>query len=202
MNASAAEIARIVRSCLNHGGTVEIEGLGTFRRGEGGGFVFDPQTRPKVFLAYVVEDFRAADRLYHGLFEAGFDPWLDRRRLEPGQNWPRAIERAISVSDFFIACLSERSLGKRGRFQSELRWALDCASLLPLEDVFFIPARLENCRVPARIHQEFQYVDLFPDWDRGLEQIVNVMRCQARRGAGPRPAAASSSERPAAQARS
>jgi hypothetical protein len=182
MNATGAEVARIVRSCLNHGGSVEIEGLGTFRRRARGDFVFDAQTRPKVFLAYVIEDYRAAGRLYRALAAAGFDPWLDRKRLQPGQNWPRAIERAISVSDFFVACLSECSLGKRGRFQAELRYALDCASLLPLEQVFFIPARLEECRVPARIHQEFQYVDLFPEWQRGLERVIAVMRSQMRAG--------------------
>lgn len=191
MSTSGADIARIVRECLDRGSSVEIEGLGTFRPDHAGGFLFQPQMRPKIFLAYVVEEQRAAERLCQDLVRAGFDPWLDRKRLLPGQNWPRAIERAIAVSDFFLACLSRRSIGKRGRFQSEMRYALDCAAMLPLEAVFFIPVRLEECRVPARIHQEFQYVDLFPDWERGFERIAAVIRRQiaARRRLGP-PAAA------------
>ena len=175
MSTTGEEIARIVRGCLDRGSSVEIEGLGTFRPDRAGGFLFQPQMRPRIFLAYVAEDQSAAERLYRELARAGFDPWLDRKKLLPGQNWLRAIERAIAVADFFIACLSQRSLGKRGRFQSEMRYALDCAEMLPLDAVFFIPVRLEECTVPARIHREFQYVDLFPDWERGFRRIQAVI---------------------------
>jgi hypothetical protein len=177
---TSAQIARIVRSCLERGGSVEIDGLGAFRPDKQGGFRFVPQIRPKVFLAYAAEDHRAANRLYDDFVRSGFDAWLDRRKLLPGQNWPRAIEQAISVSDFFLACFSERSGGKRGNFQSELRYALDCATLLPLEQVFFIPVRIEECRVPARIAGEFQYVDLFPNWESGFRKILAAARKQLR----------------------
>ncbi len=180
MRSSSEQVARIVRECLEQGGTVDIDGLGTFRPDSNGGFMFVPQTRLKVFLAYAAEDGAAANRLFEDLLRRGYDPWLDRKMLLPGQNWPRAIERAISVSDFFVACFSKHSLGKRGRFQWELRYALDSASRLPLEEVFFIPVRLEECRLPARITQEFQYVDLFPNWERGAAKIVTTMRRQAR----------------------
>jgi hypothetical protein len=177
---SSVEIARIVRRCLEKGGAVEIDGLGLFRPDTRGGFVFVPQVRPKVFLAYAVEDRAAAERLFDGFLENGFDPWMDSRKLLPGQNWPRAIEQAISVSDFFVACFSRRSIPKRGHFQSELRYALDCASCLPLDEVYLVPVRIEECRVPARVQREFQYVDLFPDWDRGFHRILTMIRKQVR----------------------
>ncbi|MGD0014786.1 MAG: toll/interleukin-1 receptor domain-containing protein [Bryobacteraceae bacterium] len=186
--ATPAEIARIVRGCLERGDAVEIEGLGVFRPGgRRGGFTFQPETRSKVFLAYVAEDRGAAGRLYADLLGGGLDPWLDRKKLLPGQNWPRAIEQAIAVADFFVACFSGRSTGKRGRFQSELRYALDCAAMLPLEEVFFIPVRLEECRVPARITRDLQYVDLFPDWDQGIRRILAVIRRQMRARTRPLP---------------
>jgi hypothetical protein len=177
---TSAQIARIVRNCLERGRAVEIDGLGAFRPDAQGGFRFEPQVRPKVFLAYAVEDHAAADRLYGDFVLNGFDAWLDRRKLLPGQNWPRAIEQAISVSDFFVACFSDRSGGKRGNFQSELRYALDCARRLPLEDVYFIPVRIEECRVPRRIVEEFQYVDLFPNWEKGFERVLTAIRKQLR----------------------
>jgi hypothetical protein len=180
MRTTSTQIARIVRNCLERGRTVEIDGLGSFRPDSEGGFRFEPQMRPKVFLAYAAEDHAAADRLYREFTGKGFDAWLDRRKLLPGQNWTRAIEQAISVSDFFVACFSERSGGKRGNFQSELRYALDCATRLPLEDVYFIPVRIEECRVPARIAEEFQYVDLFPDWDEGFLRVLAAIRKQLR----------------------
>ncbi len=180
---SSAQVAGIVRQCLEHGGAVEIDGLGSFRPDGRGGFEFLPQTRPKVFLAYVVEDVEAAERLYGDLLAKGFDPWLDRKKLLPGQNWPRAIEHAISASDFFVACFSRHAGGKRGCFQSELRIALDCARRLPLEDVFLIPVRFEECGVPERISGELQYVDLFPDWWRGVQRIAAAMRKQTKQKA-------------------
>ena len=174
------EIAHIVLKCLEKGGEVEIDGLGVFRPDERGGVVFVPQVQPKVFLAYAVEDRSAAERLFEGLLANGFDPWMDSRKLLPGQNWPRAIEQAISVSDFFVACFSSRSIPKRGHFQSELRYALDCASRLPLDEVYLIPVRTEECSVPARVQREFQYVDLFPDWEKGFQSILTVIRQQLR----------------------
>jgi hypothetical protein len=177
---SSVEIARIVRRCLERGGAVEIDGLGAFQPDADGGFVFVPQVRPKVFLGYAVEDRRAAERLFDDLLRGGLDPWLDSRKLLPGQNWPRAIEQAISVSDFFLACFSRRSIPKRGHFQSELRYALDCASRQPLDEVYLIPVRIEECRVPVRVQQEFQYVDVFPNWEKGVHRIVTTIRRQLR----------------------
>jgi hypothetical protein len=180
---SSAQVAGIVRQCLEHGSAVEIDGLGSFRPDGRGGFEFLPQTRPKVFLAYVVEDVEAAEKLYGDLLAQGFDPWMDRRKLIPGQNWPRAIEHAIAASDFFVACFSRHAGGKRGCFQSELRYALDCARRLPLEDVFLIPVRFEECGVPERISRELQYVDLFPDWRKGVRRVLAAMRKQTKQKA-------------------
>jgi len=174
------EILEIVRRSLDRGQAVEIEGLGTFERAPGGGYDFRQQSQPEVFIAYVEEDLATALRLADGLRVAGCSPWLDKERLLPGQNWPRAIDRAIEISDAFIACFSTRSISKRGQFQNELRYALDCARRMPLDSLFFIPVRLERCTVPHGISGETQYVDLFPDWERGLRRIVRSLN-QARR---------------------
>ncbi|MCS7315488.1 MAG: toll/interleukin-1 receptor domain-containing protein [Bryobacterales bacterium] len=176
VQSEAREIARLVRRCLEKGASVEIEGLGVFRPQGKGRFCFEPATRPKVFLAYVQEDAAAAERLYRDLKRAGFDPWMDRKKLLPGQNWPRSIQQAIEVADYFVACFSERAIAKRGCFQAELRYALDCARRVPFERTYFIPVRLEECRVPTRIREKIQYVDLFPDWDRGFEVLVAAMK--------------------------
>jgi hypothetical protein len=34
---------------------------------------------------------------------------------------------------------------------------------------------LDECRVPARIQRETQYVDLFPDWDEGFDHIAGII---------------------------
>jgi hypothetical protein len=154
---------------------VEIEGLGRFQLGESG-YEFVAESRPQVFIAYVEEDLAHAKRLRDALEKAGFFPWLDKDQLLAGQNWPRAIERAIDLSDAFVACLSFRSLSKPGQFQCELRYALDCAKRMPLDEVFLLPARFEACAVPPVIAAKTQYVDLFPEFDRGIKQLVRALR--------------------------
>jgi len=178
---SCRQVARIVRRCLEEGNSVEIDGLGVFRPCQNGAFEFVADVKPRVFIAYVEEDLPRVQRLFDQLAANGFDPWLDKRKLLPGQNWPRSIERAIDVSDFFLACFSRHGVTKRGHFHSELRYALDCAARLPLDEVYFIPIRLDECPVPAHIAQEIQYVDLFPDWDKGVARILGVMRKHARK---------------------
>jgi hypothetical protein len=178
---SRQQVAEIVRMALDAGKTVEIEGLGTFRVAtQDQGYRFESQTTPQVFLAYVAEDLSPARRLCEALRAEGFSPWLDKEKLLPGQNWPRAIERAIEISDAFVACFSTRSIVKRGQFQSELRYALDCARQRPLDETFLIPVRLEQCAVPRRISNHVQYVDLYPDWHKGVRRIARAIRKAAR----------------------
>jgi hypothetical protein len=178
-SAVTRRLVRIVRRALEQGARVEIDGFGTFLPGHDRRFRFVAQTKPRVFLAYVDEDVRTAKRLYQAFEEHGFRPWLDKKKLMPGQNWPRAIETAIQTSDFFVACFSRRSMSKRGTFHSELRYALLCAQKIPLDEIFFIPLRLDECTVPRRIANQVQYVDLFPDWETGLHRVIAVMKKQA-----------------------
>ena len=173
-----------MRECLAEGARVEIDGLGTFLPNGRTGLRFVPQNRPRVFLAYVDEDTERVRRLHDALAEKRFDPWFDKTKLLPGQNWPRAIETAIQTSDFFIGCFSTRASIKRGAFQSELRYALECARQTPLDEIFFIPVRLEECAVPARVSHHLQYVDLFPDWDSGVRRLLAVLSAEARRRNG------------------
>jgi len=173
---STRRIAGIIRKALAEGHEIEIDGLGILRPGRNGAFDFIPSQGPRVFIAYVEEDVLHARRLYRAFEKSGLQPWLDKEKLLPGQNWPRSIQSAIEVADFFVPCFSRRATVKRGAFQSELRYALDCATKLPLEDVFILPARLNECEVPRQIAGRLQYVDLFPDWDKGVRRLIRIIR--------------------------
>lgn len=173
---SAEQVAQVVIQGLAAGQSVEIDGLGIFYPDAERVFRFEPRREPRVFVAYVDEDRPHALRLYDALEAAGFAPWMDVRKLVPGQNWPRAIEGAIEAADFFVACFSENSVRKKGGFQAEIRYALDCARQVPLDEIFIVPVRLDGCRVPRAIQREYQYVDLFPEWSRGLRRLLTMMR--------------------------
>jgi hypothetical protein len=172
------QVAQIILESLKKGKPVEIEGFGTFQPQQDGGFHFVALDAPRVFIGYATEDAESAGLLYEQLLKAGFNPWMDRKNLKAGQNWPRLIEAAIEASDFFIGCMSKNSVRKRGGFQSEIRYALDIALRLPLEDTFIVPIRFDECRLPARIVRELHYIDFFPSWDEGLLQLTHAIQHQ------------------------
>ena len=160
---------------MKRSNAVEIDGLGVFGRDLG------PETsplttqNPRISIAYAMADAVAAEQLFRATFRSGI-----RRVARPAQTASRAKlapqhRRRNSSSDFFVACFSRQSVRKRGGFQAEVRYALDCAKRVPLDDVFIIPVRLDDCRVPARIQKETQYVDLFPDWDAGLHRVFRII---------------------------
>ena len=179
-------VAQTVLRGLLAGETVEIDGLGVFYPDERQYFRFEERRWPQVFVAYVDEDRATAERLYETLEASGFAPWMDKRKLLPGQNWPRAIESAIEGSDFFVACFSQNSVAKKGGFQAEIRYALECARQLPLDEIFVVPVRLGPCQLPGAIAREYQYVDLLPDWSRGIRRLLATMRKELERRASAR----------------
>ena len=168
-------LLQLIDRYLRDGASIEIDGLGSFQLSSSNQVTFEPTGRIRVFLAYAQEDRAAVKRLYTALHNAGFEPWMDQEKLLPGQNWPRAIERAIDLSEFFICCFSRRSVVKRGHFQCELDYALNVARRMPAEEIFFLPVRLDDCEVPRDIASRVQHVDLFPDWDRGLGSLFKAM---------------------------
>jgi hypothetical protein len=174
----AKVVARAVKRCLRDGQPVELEGLGVFFQDADTGMHFVANTAPRVFIAYAIEDLAAASRLYADLTAAGMSPWLDRHKLLPGQAWSKCIDRAIKNSDFFIACFSTISAVKKGQFPYEIRCALKWAERMPLDDEFLIPIRLDRCSVPRVISEQTQCLDMFPDWDRGLSQLIASIRAE------------------------
>ncbi len=175
---SKRTLLKLIERCLREESEIDIEGFGSFQLDAENCVTFEPSKRIRVFLAYADEDRTQVKKLYAELQKAGFEPWMDQEKLVPGQNWPRAIERAIELSDFFLGCFSRKSAGKRGHFQCELRYALDLAGRVPLEDIFLVPLRLDDCEVPGQIARKTQYVDLFPDWQVGVTKLTNMMRRQ------------------------
>src|ERR1700756_3637697 len=112
------QLANLIRRSLKHSRRVEIDGLGVFEMGDTGRVFFREAKGRRVFIAYATEDFAAAESLFNELRDRGYAPWLDRRKLLPGQNWPRRIQEAIENADYFVACFSKSSVGKRGGFQA------------------------------------------------------------------------------------
>jgi hypothetical protein len=173
-------LLQLIDRRLREGASIEIGGMGSFQHDSKNQIVFSPAGDPLVFLGYAQEDRAKVKKLFRALQKAGVNPWMDCQKLLPGQNWRRAIEQTIELSDFFLGCFSSHSVVKRGQFQSELAFALEMATHFPQDEVFFVPVRLNDCELPRRISSTTHYVDLFPDWNRGVRKLVAALRRKSR----------------------
>ncbi len=141
----------------------------------------------KIFISYARVDQDKVLPLYQRLKDEGFDPWIDREHLLPGVRWRVAIEQAMRDSDFFLLCLSAQSSNRRGFIQREINTALDLWEERLQDDIYFIPLRLEECDIPARV-DEFQCVNWFEadGWDRLLKALHYQAENSAKAGNQPR----------------
>lgn len=127
----------------------------------------------KVFLCHGSEDKPIVRKLYHQLLASGVEPWLDEENLLPGQDWRYEITKAVRESNIVIVCLSRRSVSKAGFVQKEIKDALNVADEKPEGSIFLIPARLEECSLPARLSGR-QWVDLFQK--NGFERLLKALQ--------------------------
>lgn len=134
--------------------------------------------RIQIFISYAREDAARVRAIYDKLTAAGFCPWLDREHILPGQKWEPIIKHELKRSDFVLVCLSSLSINKRGFLQKEIRQALEQVEEKLEEDIYLIPARLDDCLVPESLI-EIQWVDLFAD--DGWEQLWRALRAQLPR---------------------
>jgi hypothetical protein len=133
----------------------------------------------QVFLSYARLDGESAERLYRQLRAIrSVHVWYDKVDLEPGVQWTPEITRAIRESRLVIGLCSKRSSRHQGVQRDELKQALEIAH--ELGNRFVIPTRLEECDPPIKRMSKLQYMDLFPDWDRGVRILRRAVRRKAR----------------------
>jgi hypothetical protein len=63
----------------------------------------------KVFLSYAREDQAQVEEYYDLLLAERFKPWMDVKKILPGQNWEHEIDRALKEANVIIAWLSNNS---------------------------------------------------------------------------------------------
>lgn len=123
----------------------------------------EPKYLLKVFLCHASQDKPSVRELAQRLFAEGWiDPWLDEKKLLPGQDWRLKIEEAVETSDIVIICLSSNSVSKEGFIQKELRYAREIALEKLEETIFLIPLRIDDCAVPRGL-RFYQWADYFEE---------------------------------------
>src|SRR5829696_1778126 len=130
----------------------------------------------RVFLCHSSQDKPIVRELYQRLNAEGWiDPWLDKEKLLPGQDWELEIEKSVREADVVVVCLSKQ-FNQAGFRQKEVRLALDTATEKPEGEIFIIPARLEECDNLESL-RKWNWVDLFEG--DGYERLVRALQVQS-----------------------
>ena len=144
--------------------------------------VIDSENR-KVFISYIRENEAEIDKICRAFEENGIDYWRDLEDIYPGQEWKNAINNAINNGMFFLAFFSKEYENKDQTYMNkELIAAIDILRAKPLDCGWFIPIRLSSCEIPnyeygaGRTLQDIHYLDLFPDFEIGIERLVDVIK--------------------------
>lgn len=128
----------------------------------------------KVFLCYSSNDETKVTELYYQLSnENNISPWMDKKKLLPGQDWDFQIQNEIRESDVVIVCLSPSSVNKEGYVQKEIMKALNVAEEKPEDTIFLIPVMIKKCEIPRRL-SHLQCVNLFEDG--GYDRLMRSLR--------------------------
>jgi len=129
----------------------------------------------KVFISYATEDREAVESAYNELKNNGYLPWMDCKNILPGEKWETSIWTAVKQSDIFLLFVSENSFNKRGFLQKEIKTALSIWEEKLEDDIYIIPVRLSDCKVPE-ILSSFQYCNYFDgDFWQKLNSSLNLM---------------------------
>ena len=113
--------------------------------------------RKKVFICYVRENEKHADKLRSRLEANRIDVFFDRTAIRPGQEWRSKIKREIHRSKAFVICLSPKWVRSRGFAKKE--YGLASARHRRREDYLF-PVRVAKCE-PPKFLTDLHIVDVF-----------------------------------------
>ena len=135
-----------------------------------------------VFISYCHENKTIVDRLCEALASQDIHIWLDRDNIGPGMLWKQAIQQAIQHGDFFIACFSTEVNARSQTYMSEeLKVAIKELHQRPVDKVWFIPVKLNECEIPeidiggGETLRNLQYVDLHRNWDVGIQRLLDTI---------------------------
>lgn len=135
-----------------------------------------------VFISYCHENRTIVDRLCQALASHDIHIWLDRDNIGPGTPWKQAIQQAIQHGDFFIACFSTEVNARNQTYMSEeLKVAIEELHRRPVDKVWFIPVKLNECEIPdidiggGETLRNLQYIDLHENWETGIQRLLNTI---------------------------
>lgn len=124
----------------------------------------------QVFISYAREDKEFVERLTRDLEAGGFDVWVDRDDLEPGDSWVAAISRAIESCSFFVIVITS--------FASNSKTVSQELFLADMFDKQIFPLLLQTCVAPPNMKLLLgsrQWIDFEGDYAGGTQRLLAAL---------------------------
>jgi len=151
----------------------------------------DQCPRDAVFISYAKEDKAAVAQLGSALEHAGVPFWVDKRNLEIGESYERALRTAVMDCSYFVALISPNSESDHARYvHKERTWA---AERYTEGSVFYVPVLLDFAAnagpqleppVFHKIERERLTPERLPALVQRLAELVQVLRSTGKRPRG------------------
>lgn len=102
----------------------------------------------KVFISYSRKDEDFAQDLLAGLEAAGFEPFLDRHDIAPGEDWEVRLARLIESADTVVFVISQASLASE-----RCAWEIERAALLGKRLLPILWRKVDDVMVPQTLRR-------------------------------------------------
>src|SRR3954464_9497649 len=143
-----------------------------------------------IFLSFASNDRKPAETICKAVEQRGFSCWIATRNIAPGENFQEAITRAIRTAKVMILVFSAHANNS-----IEVKKEIALASRY---NVIVVPVRVEDVVPNDALTYELavrQWIDLFDDWEDGIERLVVHLSTMVH------PEAPAASRAPASEAR-
>ncbi|HLZ80196.1 MAG TPA: toll/interleukin-1 receptor domain-containing protein [Ktedonobacteraceae bacterium] len=135
-----------------------------------------PDVPISVFISYSRTDTTLVDKLEDDLVARNFRPWVDRRRLEGGQEWLDVIQEAINSCDVLVVLLTPDAV--RSKFvRMEYRYA-------QRKDKVVIPVLYRPCEIPIDLI-DIHHVNFEGSYETGLKELLSALSHMKANGSVP-----------------
>ncbi|HEX2622885.1 MAG TPA: toll/interleukin-1 receptor domain-containing protein, partial [Phototrophicaceae bacterium] len=118
------------------------------------------------FISYSRHNVTFADSLFHHLKKHDRNPWLDFRRLVPGQPWEKQIFQAVENAGVILLVITPQSLSSKNvRDEWTMALALDKRIVLLIYEATPIPVDLNKC----------EWVDFRGSFDKAFQKLLGIL---------------------------
>jgi TIR domain len=121
----------------------------------------------RIFISHSSRDRHIAETLCAALEKRGLPCWISSRDVAGGDNYQEAVFRAIRSAKVMVLVFTANA-NRSDEIKKEL-------ALASQSRLIVIPLRAENVTPDAAFAFELatrQYIDAFPDWERGLQLLA------------------------------